>query len=233
MPIRNGWGRSPKAYEPGVGAVGGRGLRGQPGEAREGVGDIGRLTSDGRLTGFFAADPGHTIEVDHLLGANMSFRSDVLARMGGLREGFPGTCLREETDICLRVRRLGFRIVLNPRAVVDHVAAPQFRGQRFDVRYDYYAQRNHLVLLLRNFGPSDPVVRRYLTATVRALMRSFIERLRAGRIAPATARLAAGIAGLVTGSAAGVVLLVRSGRDPVRRDGAGQAISAALQRGRG
>lgn len=145
---------------------------GQPGEALEGVGDIGRLTSDGRLTGFFAADPGHTIEVDHLLGANMSFGSDVLARMGGLREGFPGTCLREETDICLRIRRLGFRIVLNPRAVVDHVAAPQFRGQRFDVRYDYYAQRNHLVLLLRNFGPSDPVVRRYLTATVRTLTRS-------------------------------------------------------------
>lgn len=220
-------------YEPDVGAVGGRGLREQPGEEVEGVDEIGRLTSDGRLTGFFAADPGQTIEVDHLLGANMSFRSDVLARMGGLREGFPGTCLREETDICLRVRRLGFRVVLNPRAVVDHVAARQFRGQRFDVRYDYYAQRNHLVLLLRNFGPLDPVVRRYLTVTVRTLLRSFVERLRAGRIAPAIARLAAAMAGLVTGSAAGVMLLAQSGRDPVRRDAGGQAIAAALQRGSG
>lgn len=219
------------AYEPDVGAVGGRALRQQSGEEIEGVGDIGRLTSDGLLTGFFAADPGHTIEVDHLLGANMSFRGDVLARIGGLREGFPGTCLREETDICLRVSRLGFRVLFNPRAIVDHAGAPQFRGERFDLRYDYYAQRNHLVFLLRNFGLTDPILRRYLAVAGRTLTRSLIERVRAGRIAAAAARLAAGVAGLVTGFAAGLALLARSGRDPIRRDAEGQAIAAALQRG--
>ena len=43
-----------------VSAVGGRARNGQPDEEREGVGQIGRLLPDGRLTGYFAADPGWT-----------------------------------------------------------------------------------------------------------------------------------------------------------------------------
>ncbi len=130
-----------------VGGVGGRASNGIPGEEHEGLDRIGRLLQDGTLTGFFAADPGHDVEVDHLLGANMSLRRSALEAVGGLRDYYPGTCLREETDPALRVRNAGWRLVYRPRAIVRHVAGPYAKGKRFDLRYVYYGQRNHVVLL--------------------------------------------------------------------------------------
>jgi GT2 family glycosyltransferase len=64
----------PHFEDPTVGGVGGRQIRRQAGELEEGVDAIGRLEPDGTITGNFAADPGRTVSVDHLLGANMSFR---------------------------------------------------------------------------------------------------------------------------------------------------------------
>ncbi|OLT55338.1 glycosyltransferase [Cellulosimicrobium sp. CUA-896] len=102
--------------DPDVVAVGGRADNGIPGEEAEGLDRIGRLLPDGRLTGYFAADPGRAVEVDHLLGANMSFRREALAAIGGIRGNYPGTCLCEESDISLRLRATGGRLVYTPRA---------------------------------------------------------------------------------------------------------------------
>ncbi len=76
--------------------------------------EIGRLLPDGRLTGNFTADPGRPIEVDHLLGASMCFRRSVIAGFGGIHDGYRGTCVREESDLCLRVGRAGYRLVYEP-----------------------------------------------------------------------------------------------------------------------
>lgn len=155
--------------DPAVVGVGGRAINGIPGEETEGLGQIGRFLPDGRLTGYFGADPGRLLDVDHLLGATMSFRRAPLAAMGGIRGNYPGTCLCEESDISLRLRAKGGRLVFNPRAVVRHVAAPYTTGgQRFDRRYLYYARRNHVVLLVRNFGWTAPVVRRFAWTALRA-----------------------------------------------------------------
>ena len=145
-----------------VAAVGGRARNGQPGEEHEGLGRIGLLLPDGRLTGFFAADPGKPVEVDHLLGANMSVRMSAVRELGGIRDFYPGTCLREETDIALRMRRAGMTIVYAPDAVVRHVAGSYAKGRRFDVRYRYYGARNHVVLLATTLGYRDVHLRRYL-----------------------------------------------------------------------
>ncbi|WP_069387941.1 glycosyltransferase family 2 protein [Cellulosimicrobium cellulans] len=155
--------------DPDVVAVGGRADNGIPGEERAGLDRIGRLLPDGRLTGYFAADPGRPVEVDHLLGANMSFRREALAAIGGIRGNYPGPCLCEESDISLRLRAIGGRLVYAPRALVRHMAAPYGTGgRRFDLRYLYYARRNHVVMLVRNFGWRDPMVRRYARTTLRA-----------------------------------------------------------------
>lgn len=153
--------------DPQVAAVGGRALNGQPGEAEQGLDAIGRLRPDGTLTGHFAADPGRDIDVDHLLGANMSVRNSVVEDLGGIRDLYPGTCVREETDIVLRMRRAGYRVVFTPAAVVEHVAGPYARGRRFDLRYTYYGQRNHLVLLTTTLGWADPRVHRYAGSALR------------------------------------------------------------------
>ncbi len=167
--------------DPTVGAVGGRQIRRQPGELEEGVDAIGQLQPDGTITGNFAADPGRPVSVDHLLGANMSFRRSVLDRIGGIHEGYGGTCVREETDLCLRVAHAGFRLVYTPDAVVEHLAAPYAKGKRFDLRYVYWAQKNHLIVLIRNFGPTEPIVRRYLSTSIGGAVSSIGERASAAK----------------------------------------------------
>ncbi|MGQ9808763.1 MAG: glycosyltransferase family 2 protein [Armatimonadota bacterium] len=199
--------------DPSVGGVGGRALNRQPGEEAIGADRIGRFTANGELTGFFAADPGQVIEVDHLVGCNMSFRRQVLHELGGLRDDYPGTELREETDICFRVRKQGYRLLFTPYAIVDHIGAPQGKGQRFDLRYAYYGQRNHLVLLLRNFGPLTPIVWRYLGRSL--LVHGVLEFAR--RIAAAFARLGVLLAGTATGLAAGLWLALTQGTGSIRR----------------
>ncbi len=215
--------------DPEVGAVGGRQIRGQPGELTDGLDEIGRLRDDGTLTGHFAADPGAPVPVDHLLGANMAFRRSVLDELGGIRDGYSGTCMREETDLCLRVRAAGYRLVYTPDAVVEHVAAPYAKGRRFDMRYVYWAQKNHLILLIRNFGSADPIVRRYLSASIRGTLEEFSTRARRagsrarGRDLTGAARAASGALArtgvLLVATVSGLWAGVRTAREDRRAGG--------------
>lgn len=155
------------AYEPDdVGAVGGRASNDRPGEEAEGLDRIGRLLPNGRLTGNFGADPGRIVDADHMLGANMSVRTSVLTEIGGIHDYYPGTCLREDSDLALRVRTAGYRIVFAPDAAVLHVAGDYAKGRRFDRRYRFYGARNHVLLLRTTLGWSDPHLARYLFSVV-------------------------------------------------------------------
>lgn len=182
-----------------VGGVGGRALNNQPGEESRGADRIGRMNANGAMTGNFAADPGRDIEVDHFIGCNMSFRRSILLDLGGLRADYPGTELREETDLCLRVRKMGYRLIFTPASRVDHEGAKQVRGVRFDTRYEYYAQHNHLMFLIRHRGVFSPVVWRYLAWNG---WRSSIDFLR--KIAGAHVRLGANWCGALVGMLTGV-----------------------------
>lgn len=167
--------------------VGGRASNGIDGEESEGLAEIGRFLPNGELTGNFGADPGRVIAVDHLLGANMSFRRSALEAIGGIRGNYPGTCVCEESDISLRLTAAGGRLVFAPRALVRHVAAPyQTGGQRFDHRYLYYLRRNHVVLLVRNLGWGSPVLRRYAWTVVRSQETYF--RTAVSRLKPRTTK---------------------------------------------
>lgn len=200
--------------DPTVGAVGGRALNGQPDEAEEGIGQIGLLLPDGRLTGFFAADPGRVVETDHMLGANMSYRLDAARKVGGVHDFYPGTCLREDADMPLRLGRAGWRVVFAPRAVVRHVAGQYAKGVRFDSRYRYYGARNHVVLLATTLGYRAPVFRRYLGTALRAAgrdLRSAVTalkrpgwRAKLKGVAGGCRRAAIGIGGTVAGLVASV-----------------------------
>lgn len=148
--------------DPDVGAVGGRARNGQPDEELEGIDRIGRFLRDGRLTGYFAADPGRCVEVDHMLGANMSVRADVLREIRGIHDYYPGTCLREDADLALRVKLAGYRILFAPDAVVRHVGGTYAKGRRFDLRYRAYGCRNHILLLTTTVGWTNPRFVRYL-----------------------------------------------------------------------
>ncbi|MEA5153889.1 glycosyltransferase family 2 protein [Raineyella sp.] len=217
---------------PGIGGVGGSALNGVPGERQAGIGSIGLLLPDGRLTGNFAADPGHDVDVDHLLGANMSFRRSAIEEIGGIYGDYPGTCLREESDLALRIRARGHRLVYTPAAVVDHLPGEYAKGKRFDRRYVFYANRNSVVLLSRVYGTDAPVVRRFVVTAAREVIHDLRRAARGAlairEVGPRRA-IRTVLGGLSRGGvvAAGVVAGFPAARRAVRRDRARQSAMRA------
>ncbi len=206
--------------DPTVAAVAGRTRNGQPDEERY-EHPVGRLLPDGSLTEGFASLTAGVINVDHGIGANMSFRRAVLARLGGFRDDYPGTAMREDTDIYLRVRRLGERAVFSPDAVVDHLPAPHVKGRRFDTRYKLYARRNHMVLLARDSGIRSRTLRRWVRREYAAV-----------GDAPGVLRKMRRWGVTTVGIAWGAGAMLRQARwspmDPSRDDATGRALREAL-----
>jgi len=59
-------------------------------------------------------------KVDILSGSNMAFRRDVLLQIGGFDENFYGPSLGEDVDLCLRVIKEGYYLILDPKAKAYH-----------------------------------------------------------------------------------------------------------------
>ena len=93
------------------------------------------------------------IEVDWLQGSNMSFRRTAFEQVGGFDPGYTLTNLREETDLCLRVKRAGWRIVLNPAMSVVHFS-PRSSSRHFEERplTQFSAGRNSAYFTIKHFG---------------------------------------------------------------------------------
>jgi GT2 family glycosyltransferase len=209
--------------DPHVGAVGGRVDNGWPGEEIGDETQIGRFHPNGTLTGNFSVDPGRAIAVDHLIGANMSYRRQALLDNGGIHDAYPGTCLREDSDTSSRVRRAGWRIMFVPSAVVDHVSGPYAKGNRFDRRYYFYAARNHVVFLSLVFGQRSRVLRRYFGFAAReageyilASLRGLSDARRTGGLRAARTVVGAIVRAFVTagGLVAGLSAARRYGQTP-------------------
>jgi len=196
-----------RAYgEPDVGGVGGRvrspNLAPPPPDV-----PVGRLYEDGRATGWFDADVSSVVEVDHLMGANMSYRSCVLHEIGGVPQLVGGRSNHhEDLLVSLTVRRAGYRLLFAPDASVLHIGAPQPVGRRFDLGYHYWSIRNYLYVLGRVYGPDAPIVRRAARALAVDQARSSSR-----AVAGAAARLAVTIGGLAAG--------LRSARAASRSEG--------------
>ncbi len=208
--------------DPSVDAVSGRTRNLQPGEEHYEL-PIGRLRANGSLTEGFASLPAAPVDVDHGIGANMSFRRAMLARLGGFRDDYPGTAMREDTDIFLRILRLGGRSVFAPDAVVDHLPAPHQKGQRFDTRYKLYSRRNHMVLLARHAGIRSELLRRWIGSELRQVAGAPTLPARVGRF---------GVT--VLGIGWGAVAMARQASwapsSPVRDDALGRELRGTLTR---
>lgn len=94
-------------------------------------------------------------------GAAMAFRRELWERIGGFDEGYFPAYL-EESDVCERARRAGYRVVTAPRAVVSH--AESSSTGKFSAEFYYYYLRNRLrfavkwhdwPLLWREFRPAE------------------------------------------------------------------------------
>ena len=200
--VRSGWQAALEAAFAAEGvqlAVAGRTRNGLPGEDQYDR-PIGRLLPDGTLTDGFASDAPDLVDVDHGIGANMSFRRSVLAALGGFRDDYPGTAIREDTDIFLRVRAMGGRSVFAPDAVVDHLPAPHVRGARFDTRYKLYGRRNHMVLLARDAGIGSRTLWRWVGVQFQNVRRATGLRARAQRLGVTTIGVVWGAGAMLRGA---------------------------------
>jgi GT2 family glycosyltransferase len=81
--------------------------------------------------------------VDHAPGGNFSVWRHAIAAVGGVDERLSvGAALYEETDLCLRLKRAGFRIYFNGRARLTHLAVPR-GGSRVRSITTYVAGLSH------------------------------------------------------------------------------------------
>ncbi len=96
--------------------------------------------------------------VKFLMGGNMSFRKDVLLRVKGGDAVFKGNYYREETDLCMRISRMG-KLIFEPSAATFHETAKD--GGTRDIAtvgsFLYWYFRNSTLLFLRNFDFHDTV----------------------------------------------------------------------------
>jgi GT2 family glycosyltransferase len=147
----------------------------------------------------------------------------VSPELGGLRDEYPGTEVREETDLCLRVRALGGRLVYNPAAAVEHAGGGQTSGLWADLQREFYAKRNHTYLLLRNYGPGHAIFWRNFDGSI---WQTIVETVY--KLIDALGRGIAGASGLAAGLLAGLSSWVWHGTQPTRQDWRGKDFAAHL-----
>ncbi|MET3922568.1 glycosyltransferase [Arthrobacter sp. UYEF20] len=124
-------------------------------------------------------------EVRNVIGANMSFRADVLDRVGGFntslgrQDAVPLGC--EETELCIRavMGAPGSRIVYEPAALVHHHVPAERGSWRYMLARSWSegtskAQVSRIVGHKRALGPERRYVRQVLPRAVFAGIRDWI-----------------------------------------------------------
>lgn len=112
---------------------------------------VGKVFDDGLVISNFDAALPSSIEVDFIYGCNMSFKKEALLRVGGFDENLKGNCFREDTDVCLRLKKLRYKIVYQPKALVWH----KCKNKILDCESVYWYTRNHTYFYLKNIFPEN------------------------------------------------------------------------------
>ena len=117
-----------------IGAVGGRVIT--PGQTIEpNRRDVGRLSPWGSFSDGFSSTIRQKTET--LIGCNMAFRADIFKQLHGFDEQFTGA-IREDSDLSLRVKNLGYRVVFDPTSVVTHMRELTGGGRKSEGRIAWY-----------------------------------------------------------------------------------------------
>jgi GT2 family glycosyltransferase len=93
------------------------------------------------------AEKGNIFEVDWVSGGAMLIRKELFDELGGFDEDF--FMYFEDVDLCLRAKKKGYKIVVNPLSRIFHQSGQSFRNNQSKKKY-YYASQEHY--LRKNFG---------------------------------------------------------------------------------
>jgi GT2 family glycosyltransferase len=87
-------------------------------------------------------------EIDYLMGACLLISIDLIKKIGLMDKKF--FLLHEETDFCIRAKKAGFELLLNPKAVIYHKEG--ISGNPSSIKY-YYMYRNRLLIIRKHQKP--------------------------------------------------------------------------------
>jgi len=137
-------------FDNSIGGVSGRVISKNDNQFKK-IKDVGKIRFDGSIISNFNAD--YRIEVDHVYGCNMSFRRNILVDIGGFSLDYSGNAYFEETDLSIRVRKQGYKLVFDPTALVIHLMADEGGVRLHSFRewvYNYI--HNYVILLKKHFS---------------------------------------------------------------------------------
>jgi GT2 family glycosyltransferase len=109
-------------------------------------------------------------DVPYVTGAALAIRRRIWEVLGGLDVGY-WPAYFEECELCWRARAAGYRVIVEPRAVLRHHEAASTRGQREALPETFYRayHRNRLRFVLRNF-PLTQLLGGFLPAELRWML---------------------------------------------------------------
>lgn len=99
-----------------------------------------------------------SIEADALSGSALLVKKEVIETVGGFHQDY--FCYFEDTDLCRRAQKAGFRTVLVPGATAVHKGSSTIMEIDPALRI-YYGARNQLLLFNRNEPIPDPLSRTF------------------------------------------------------------------------
>jgi GT2 family glycosyltransferase len=109
---------------------------------------VGRLRKwDGKVTGNFNAD--FKADIEHAYGCNVSYRKELLLKVGGYDERLAGTGSFDDADISFKIRKLGYKIVFDPLAEVTHLQSCGGTREFSFARQMYWYYHNFMIFYLK------------------------------------------------------------------------------------
>jgi GT2 family glycosyltransferase len=92
-------------------------------------------------------------EADTGIGCNLSFRKEVFYKAGFFDTNFTGNAYREETDMCVRTMRAGYKIIYEPKAEIAHYMNNSGGSRTFENEKYWRAYfKNQCYFFIKNFN---------------------------------------------------------------------------------
>lgn len=91
--------------------------------------------------------PRGIFETDWVSGGAMMIRKDVFEQTGGFDENY--FMYFEDADLCLRVKKAGYKVAVNPAVRIFHEGGQSFESER-EKKKHYYASQDHY--MRKHFG---------------------------------------------------------------------------------
>ena len=96
-----------------------------------------------------AGADGEILETGWISGGAMLVRRDIFEKMGGFDENF--FMYFEDVDLCLRVKKQGTLVAVNPKARIFHESGKSFSSER-EKKAHYYTSQDYY--MRKHFGPA-------------------------------------------------------------------------------